>query len=156
AAIVPSRTETQPPARTLSPRSTVSTVAPWKSAAPMSPRLVNRFTCGANDIHYALSNPLGGVVSVNPFKADPAIRTRVERLEQECGAALREAVRAALAASPADPGSNLGGVVEARAVGQITHDYQLSVDELMLLSLGVAQRLANPSISGFTVGAVGL
>lgn len=94
-------------------------------------------------------------MSVNPFKADPAIRTRVEWLEQERGAAVREAVHAALAEAPADPG-NLGGVVEARAVGQITHDYQLSVDELMLLSLGVAQRLANPSISGFTVGAAGL
>lgn len=90
-------------------------------------------------------------MSVNPFKADVAIRARVEWLENERGAAIREAVRAALQQSPPD-----GGVLAHSDVERITREHALSVDELMLLSLSLAQTFAQPPISHFHVGAIGL
>ena len=80
-------------------------------------------------------------MSLNPFAADPAIPARL--------AALPDGVRAAVAgladAAPA-------GVVDRAAVDATG----LAVHDVMRLLVDPARRLAQPPISGFHVGAVGL
>lgn len=95
-------------------------------------------------------------MSANPFTADPAIRKRLESIDESTRNALRAAARSALPGNEAT-GKNRGGVLDAQVVATLVSRFELdSVRDLMLLLLGEAERFANPGISGFHVGAVGL
>ncbi len=95
-------------------------------------------------------------MSVNPFGADGAIRERIAWLENERGDAIRGEVREALGHSSSDPVDNMGGVLPRAEVDRICAGNGISVEELMLLSLAAAAGYAQPPISKFTVGAIGL
>jgi cytidine deaminase len=96
-------------------------------------------------------------VSVNPFKADPAVGEQLAWLENERGDAIRGAVGEALSRpAMADPGGNMGGVLPKQSADRIAAENDISTETLMLLSLGIASGYARPRISNFTVGAVGL
>ncbi len=95
-------------------------------------------------------------MSLNPFSADPAIRSRFERLDAAVGPAVREAVRAGLARTRGDVAGNNGGILLHHEVDEIRESHGLSDDELLLLSRTVAEGFAQPPISDFHVGAVGL
>ena len=69
--------------------------------------------------------------------------------------AVREAVAHGLATSQRGVADNLGGVLPADRAEAISSANGVTIDELMLLSLPVAQTFARPPISGFFVGAVG-
>lgn len=94
-------------------------------------------------------------LSANPFRADPAIATRLAALEADCGPAVKEAVTRGLAETERLVGDNLGGVLPAKAASAICSAHGINADELLLLSLGVARRFARPTISQFFVGCVG-
>lgn len=94
-------------------------------------------------------------MSSNPFRADPAIAARIEALENEIGAAVRETVASALARTRRDVAGNLGGILPRADADAICTAHGLSVEELMLLARGVAESYAQPPISNFFVGAVG-
>jgi cytidine deaminase len=94
-------------------------------------------------------------LSLNPFGFDPEIRARIAALETEAGIAVRDAVSRALAETERSLAENMGGVLPAKAASAICAAHGINADELLLLSLGAAQRFAHPSISEFYVGAVG-
>jgi len=96
-------------------------------------------------------------VSVNPFKADPAVGEQLAWLENDRGDAIRGEVGDALTnRGKADPIENMGGVLPKQAADRIAGGNGITIETLMLLSLGVANGYARPRISSFTVGAVGL
>lgn len=96
-------------------------------------------------------------MSLNPFSADPEIRSRQERLAQSIGTGLRGEILTLLSASARIPGSNHGAVLPKQQAGELIARYSLGgVEELMLLTLEPAKTLAQPPISSFFVGAVGL
>jgi cytidine deaminase len=96
-------------------------------------------------------------VSVNPFKADPAVGEQLAWLENERGDAIRGAVGEALSRpAKADLVDNMGGVLPKQAADRIATANDITIETLMLLSLGIANGYARPRISNFTVGAVGL
>jgi cytidine deaminase len=96
-------------------------------------------------------------VSVNPFRADPAVGEQLAWLENERGDAIRGAVGEALSRpAKADPIDNMGGVLPKQAADRIAASNDITIETLMLLSLGIANGYARPKISNFTVGAVGL
>jgi cytidine deaminase len=87
-------------------------------------------------------------VSRSPFRTEVAIADRVIVLASTIGTAFTDEVEASLS-------DDL--VIPRAAVEQLIATFQLTGPrEAMLLALSVAQRLADPSISGFRVGAVGL
>lgn len=86
-------------------------------------------------------------MSLNPFRADPAIASRVATLRADIG----EEVGRDIAARAKDAALGRSDVEDLIARHRLT-----SVEDLMLLALPVAQRLARPPISRFFVGAVGL
>ena len=69
--------------------------------------------------------------------------------------AVREAVVRGLAASRRGVADNVGGVLPANRADEIMRGFDLSADELLLLSLKCAETFARPPVSGFFVGAVG-
>lgn len=96
-------------------------------------------------------------MSKNPYSADLSEKARLDSLDERVGAALRDDLRSALRLSPDRFADNLGGVLRADfAAGLVDRHGLASVDDLMLLGLGVAQDIARPPISGFHVGAIGL
>jgi cytidine deaminase len=95
-------------------------------------------------------------VSVNPFSADAAVAEHLARLDRERGDAIRGEVRAALGHDHRDPAGNMGGIVSAEVVGRICAAHGITVEQLMLLSLRVAELYSHPEVSSFTVGAIGL
>lgn len=95
-------------------------------------------------------------MSVNPFHADAAIRTRFEALDASVGPAVRAAVAAGLERTRRDIVRNLGGVLLKQDADAIRLEHNLTVEELMLLSRMTAASFAVPPISNFFVGAVGL
>jgi cytidine deaminase len=96
-------------------------------------------------------------MSLNPFPADPEIRSRQERLAQSIGIPLKAEIVALLSASGRQPGGNDGAVLLKQQADSLIARYSLSgVEELMLLALEPAKNLARPLISSFFVGAVGL
>ena len=94
-------------------------------------------------------------MSLNPFRADPQTRSRHAALEQSSGPAVRRAVKQSLATTRRRVADNLGGVLPAAEVARIGAAHGLTSDELMLLSLEVAQDCARPPVSNFHVGCVG-
>lgn len=92
-----------------------------------------------------------------PYRADWTTKSRLEELEKRIGDALREEICAAALLSPDRLGDNLGGVLTADVAAGLIERYGLcDIDDIMLLGLGVAQRIARPPISDFHVGAIGL
>lgn len=86
-------------------------------------------------------------MSLNPFRADASIRDRIASLEATIG----EALAADIAAAARD------ALLPREAADGLIAKYKLSgIEELMVLALPVARRLAIPPISSFFVGAVGL
>ena len=94
-------------------------------------------------------------MSFNPFRADPQISSRLDALEQSSGPRVRSAVDQALAGTRRRVADNLGGVLPAADAARIGAAHGLTGDELMLMSLGVAQDFARPPVSNFHVGCVG-
>ena len=95
-------------------------------------------------------------MSVNPFLADAAIRSRFEMLDASAGGAVREAVTAGLERTRRDVARNLGGILLKQDADAIRLEHGLAVEELMLLARATAESFAQPPISKFFVGAVGL
>jgi cytidine deaminase len=96
-------------------------------------------------------------VSFNPFRADPGIRSRQERLAQSIGIPLRAEILSLLPASARRPGGNDGAVLPKEKADALIAKYALTgIEELMLLALVPARTFAKPPISSFFVGAVGL
>jgi cytidine deaminase len=96
-------------------------------------------------------------VSLNPFRADPSVAQRIADLASRIGAELSAEVAALAAANGEDLDANAGGVLlAAQAAGLVDRFGLGGIEELMLLSLSAAQRFAQPPISRFFVGAVGL
>jgi cytidine deaminase len=96
-------------------------------------------------------------LSFNPFRADPEIRLRQERLAQSIGIAIKDEILGPLSGSARHPGSNDGAVLPKQQADALIARYSLKgVEELMLLTLQPARTFAKPPISSFFVGAVGL
>ena len=96
-------------------------------------------------------------MSVNPFTADPAIRDRIEALSGRIGPALTGEIATRLQSSRTATDANTGSVLAKTDVDALRTVFGLnSVEELMLVALPAAQKLASPPISKFFVGAVGL
>lgn len=96
-------------------------------------------------------------MSFNPFAADPEIRLRQEHLAQSIGIPLRGEILSLLSASARHSATNGGAVLPKQQADSLIARYSLSsVEELMLLALQPAQSFAQPPISSFFVGAVGL
>ena len=104
----------------------------------------------------ALSNALGPLLSLNPFRADPRIRSRFETLDASIGAAVRVAIGEGLARTRRDVAANTGGILLRADADAIMAAHTISVDELLLLARPAAETFARPPISDFHVGAVGL
>ena len=103
-----------------------------------------------------MSNALGALLSLNPFHADPAIRSRFESLDAAIGTDVRKAVVHGLERRRRDVARNQGGVLLHEDVEEIRHGYGLGVEELLLLARPTADSYAQPPISDFHVGVVGL
>jgi cytidine deaminase len=96
-------------------------------------------------------------VSFNPFRADPEIRSRQERLAQSIGIPLRAEILSLLSGFARRAGGNDGAVLPKQQAEALIARYGLGgVEELMLLALVPARNFAKPPISSFFVGAVGL
>jgi cytidine deaminase len=96
-------------------------------------------------------------MSLNPFAADPSIRDRNAILAATIGAKIAADVEMLLATRRRYAADNLGSVVLQAEADRLVAAYGLSgIEELMLLTLPVAQKIALPPVSKFFVGAVGL
>lgn len=96
-------------------------------------------------------------MSLNPFRADPAIAARFAELAAAVGDKLSAEITGLLATRARRPEDNLGSVVLADEAASLCKRFGLaSVEELMLLALDAARKLARPPVSEFFVGAVGL
>ena len=96
-------------------------------------------------------------MSQNPFRADPQIRSRQERLAASVGTQIADEITRLISGRAAQPERNDGSVLLKQQAGELIASYQLAgVEELMLLALGAAKTIARPPISSFFVGAVGL
>lgn len=95
-------------------------------------------------------------MSLNPFTADPAIAARYAAFGTSVGERLRADLIALLDASRVGPARNAATISLADAAALIERYGLDGIETLMLLALPVAEKLANPAISGFMVGAVGL
>jgi cytidine deaminase len=96
-------------------------------------------------------------VTQSPFQANPAFSQRLSAVSVERRAQIALAVHEAIADNNRYPAANMGGVVPASVCIDIIERFELvDIRELMCLLLETAQRYANPQISNFFVGAVGL
>lgn len=96
-------------------------------------------------------------MSQNPFRVDPGIRSRQERLAASVGTQITDEITCLISGRAAQPERNDGSVLLKQQADELIARYQLaSVEELMLLALGAAKTIARPPISSFFVGAVGL
>ena len=87
-------------------------------------------------------------MSMNPFIADPRRRERYAALASRLGAAVGDEIARR---------ARVDAVLPAADIGELVAQFELEgVRDLMVLGLGAAQRLAQPPISGFYVGAIGL
>lgn len=87
-------------------------------------------------------------MSLDPFEADPGVAARMARLSSRIGVAFTESIEAAM---------RPGHVVPGAVVADLVARFKLrGPREAVLLALPAATRLAQPPISGFFVGAVGL
>ena len=99
---------------------------------------------------------MGTLLSLNPFHADPAIRSRFESLDAAIGTDVRRAIAHGLERTRRDVARNHGGVLLHEDVDEIRQAYGLTVEELLLLARPAADTYARPPISDFHVGVAGL
>lgn len=98
-----------------------------------------------------------GAMSTNPFIAEPAVPARLALVDSATRAGLQAAARQFLATRRTAPAHNLGGVLLAAEAHDLMARFGLaSIRDLMCLLLDTAQTFADPAISDFHVGAVGL
>lgn len=84
----------------------------------------------------------------SPFAPDRAVADRLDRLRGTVAETFQRELRASIAG---------GGIVPAAAVERLVGTFSLAgARDVMLLALPVATALADPPLSGFHVGAVGL
>jgi cytidine deaminase len=96
-------------------------------------------------------------LSLNPFTADPEIRDRHEALRARAGLQIAAEIEAQIGVRRHSVADNLGSVLLAAEADELIAKYELrGIEELMLLVLAPAQKIARPPISNFFVGAVGL
>ena len=95
-------------------------------------------------------------MSLNPFRADPVVAQRLAANAARLGPRLGERIASLVAGNGTDPAAGNGGVLLAEQAAALVAEFALDgVEDLMLLALPAAQRLAQPPISSFFVGAVG-
>lgn len=95
-------------------------------------------------------------MSLNPFRADPAIAQRIARHAADIGPALAATISGLVVAHSTDLARDQGSLLLAAEAEALVAQFGLDgVEDLMLLALGAAQRFARPPISQFFVGAVG-
>jgi cytidine deaminase len=95
-------------------------------------------------------------MSLNPFVSDPAARARYEQLSAVLGPALQAEIDR-LVAGHRQPEDNLGHVLLASEVAHLVEVFGLhGPRDVMVLGLKAAEKLANPPISNFHVGSIGL
>lgn len=96
-------------------------------------------------------------MSTSPFHADPAVAARLHTISAVVRDEIKQRVQGALKEHVRRPGSNNGGVVPAALASDLVKMFDLhSIRDLMCLLLDTAKEVAQPSISDFFVGAVGL
>ena len=96
-------------------------------------------------------------MSRNPFVANTEIRLRQERLAASVGTAVSTAIAALVSGRKDALGRNDGLVLPMQQAADLIGRYGLAgVEDLMLLALDTARTVAQPPISEFFVGAVGL
>lgn len=96
-------------------------------------------------------------MSDNPFAADTAVAERIAHLKATVGPAVEAAVAAYAGARGGTTANNHGSVVPAADAARLVKTHSLaSTEELMLVALPSAQKLARPPISNFLVGCIGL
>jgi len=96
-------------------------------------------------------------MSHNPFRADPEIATRLSELGALVGGDIASEIAQLAARRARRPDQNQGGVILKDEAEALIVSYGLAgVEELMLLAVPAARRIARPPISDFFVGAVGL
>ncbi len=96
-------------------------------------------------------------MSQNPFYADPEKRSKYQRLALEVGSAVEGEITGLLAGRRAHLAANAGAVLPKQQAEALMARHGLAdIEELMVLALGAARGLAQPPISNFFVGAVGL
>jgi cytidine deaminase len=96
-------------------------------------------------------------MSHNPFAADPSVKERLDAVTAERGEAIHIAIETILNGRRRVIGDNLGGVIMGEEAESLCEWFALDgIEQLMLLVLPHAQKLARPPISAFEVGAVGL
>lgn len=96
-------------------------------------------------------------MSLNPFTADPEIRSRQERLAASLGTRVGDDIARLVSGRARHLDRNEGWVLLKQQAETLVARYELTgIEELMLLALGAAKTIARPPISNFFVGAVGL
>jgi cytidine deaminase len=96
-------------------------------------------------------------MSDNPFTADPSVKERLDAITKDRGEAIHIAIETILNGRTRIVADNLGGVITADEAKSLCEWFALEgIEQLMLLVLPHAQKLARPQISAFEVGAVGL
>ncbi len=96
-------------------------------------------------------------MSHNPFTADATVKARLDAVVAERGEAMSIAIETILRGRLKQVEDNLGGVITGEEATSLCEWFELEgIEQLMLLVLRHAQKLARPPISKFEVGAVGL
>jgi cytidine deaminase len=96
-------------------------------------------------------------MSDNPFIADPSVKERLDAVTSQRGEAIHIAIETILNGRRRVVADNLGGVITGDEAKSLCEWFALDgIEQLMLLVLPHAQKLARPPISAFEVGAVGL
>jgi len=96
-------------------------------------------------------------MSLNPFRADPEIATRMAQLGELVGGDIATEIATLAVSRNGRPGENEGSLILRDEAAALIDSYGLAgVEELMLLALPAARQVAKPPISGFFVGSVGL
>ncbi len=96
-------------------------------------------------------------MSHNPFTADATVKERLDAVVAERGEAMSIAIETILRGRLKQVEDNLGGVITGEEANSLCEWFELEgIEQLMLLVLPHAQKLARPPISKFEVGAVGL
>ncbi len=96
-------------------------------------------------------------MSLNPFPADAEIAHRIAELGALVGGDIATEIAGLAAAKAGRVDESLGSMILRDEAKALIASYGLAgVEDLMLLALPAARQMAQPPVSGFFVGAVGL